>query len=1320
MQPEINETTDAENPSTEPSAIVSTPDRAAAPDVQKLTESLTQQGKWEEASNLLREALTASPEDAAIHHSLGFVLARQGELAEAEQHFNRALQQQPDRIETLRNLALCLSQQGKHRSVLEVSRRLIALQPENPTFWHELGRVNRRLKELDAAIAAFEKAIALQSSLADAHHDLGLALADQGDHVRAAVAYRESLAIHPNFVEALNNLGVLLEEQGKVDEAVDLLRRAVQLKQAAPDLWNNLGVALAAKREFTEAILCYQRALQLDPRYAAALNNLGNAQRSIGEIEASIRSLRQSLRIRPDYAEAYNNLAIALVQDGRHQEAMRYYDQAIHFRPDYPEAHMNRSLDRLAIADFEAGWIEYEWRWRGKQLRLRYPDRLRWDGSSPAGKRILIHFEQGLGDTIQFIRYGRLLKKLGATVLAEVQAPLVKLLQGTECVDELFAGGAPPPFDFHAPLLSLPGLLGTTLPTIPADVSYLQPDRRLVEMWRSRLAQLPGFRIGIAWQGNPEYRGDRHRSVPLRHFASLARIPGVTLISLQKGYSSTQHAELRDSFPLIIFDELDTATGPFMDTAAIIQNLDLVVTSDTALPHLAGALGAPVWMALPVACDWRWMHGREDSPWYPTMRLFRQRERDNWDNVFERIARALPLRMIEMQASRETPSALDQAGAERKWQEAVQLISANQLDQAEQVLLDALRNDPHSAKVHHDLGVVRGKQRRPEHAVSSFQRSLELAPHVAGTWGNLGLALLEQDKIDEAISHLQRALTLGPNAPETFNNLGVAYMRNSQPALAAENYQRALRLRPDYAEAHLNLSRALLIQGDFEQGWLEYEWRWKCPGYHLREDPKPRWGGEPLGHRTLLLHAEQGLGDTLQFVRFASLVKRGGGTVLLECQPPLIPLLAGCPGVDQVIPQGTSVPQYDVHAPLMSLPSLLGITLSTVPAATPYLFANLEFVRTWRGKLDRIPGFKIGLSWQGNPLYDGDKTRSFELKRFAPLANLAGVRLISLQKGPGNEQSADLIDGFPVIDFGPELDTRAGSFVDTTAIMMSLDLVVTSDTAVAHLAGALGVPVWLVLPKSPDFRWLLERNDSPWYPSMRIFRQRNRGDWEEVIQRLVSELRERRTPAGAAALAPTLAAEIEASSLHEEARQEIRAGNLFAAADHLKRALRANPRFTAAHLDLGVVLARMRRFDQAIPHLRRAVELAPHQAVGYCNLGLALFESGAFDEATSVLSSGIQLDPESANLHKHFGTVLMQVGKWNEAISSFQKLVQLLPDSAEAFVRLGIAQQSAGEFAEAANSFREAVRMDPAFAEAQDRLRSLPGLAGDTKSVDPR
>jgi hypothetical protein len=274
-----------------------------------------------------------------------------------------------------------------------------------------------------------------------------------------------------------------------------------------------------------------------------------------------------------------------------------------------------------------------------------------------------------------------------------------------------------------------------------------------------------------------------------------------------------------------------------------------------------------------------------------------------------------------------------------------------------------------------------------------------------------------------------------------------------------------------------------------------------------RNFPQPQWDGSPLEGRTILIHAEQGLGDTIQFIRYAPLVKRRGGTVIVECQPVLSQLLAGCPGIDRLIAQGSPLPAFDVHVPLLSLPRIFGTTLADVPAEVPYLFADAALIERWRDELAGVPGVKIGIAWQGNTRFPADCMRSIPLTHFAPLAQVDGVRLFSLQKGPGREQLAATAAYLPVIDLADRLDEKAGGFMDTAAVVKNLDLIITSDTAIAHLAGALGVPVWVGLALGADWRYLLGREDSPWYPTMRLFRQTRLGDWDGVFERIASELR---------------------------------------------------------------------------------------------------------------------------------------------------------------------------------------------------------------------
>ena len=331
-------------------------------------------------------------------------------------------------------------------------------------------------------------------------------------------------------------------------------------------------------------------------------------------------------------------------------------------------------------------------------------------------------------------------------------------------------------------------------------------------------------------------------------------------------------------------------------------------------------------------------------------------------------------------------------------------------------------------------------------------------------------------------------------------------------------FDRALALRSDYAEAHMNRSLALLSLGDLARGWTEYEWRWRCKDSRRRAFPQPLWDGRPLEGQRIMLYAEQGLGDTIQFIRYAEQIKRQGGVVLFECPKALVRLLSTCPWVDQLIPQGEPLPAFDVQLPLLSAPAALRTRSTNIPASVPYLQAEACLVEQWRDRLQAYPGFRVGICWQGNPQFSSDRLRSIPLRHFASLASCPDVVLFSLQKHEGTEQLVKLTDSLPIVDLGPELDNEGAAFVDTAAVLQNLDLLISSDTAIVHLAGALNVPVWVALSAAADWRWLLQRNDSPWYPSMKLFRQRQLGDWQDVFGRIAVELESQVNYCGAVAV----------------------------------------------------------------------------------------------------------------------------------------------------------------------------------------------------------
>jgi tetratricopeptide (TPR) repeat protein len=469
----------------------------------------------------------------------------------------------------------------------------------------------------------------------------------------------------------------------------------------------------------------------------------------------------------------------------------------------------------------------------------------------------------------------------------------------------------------------------------------------------------------------------------------------------------------------------------------------------------------------------------------------------------------------------------------------VALTQQGDLDEARKSLEEALRLQPDYAEAAYNLGVLFMKQGRHLEATARFEEALRLQPDHAQAYNGLGLVLYQSGRPGEAAVMLAQAVRLVPAFTEAHNNLGLAHAAAGRWDLAEASYREALRLDPRCAEAHANFgllytdqgrageglacyqvalwfqpdspvrwhrALSLLARGDYERGWADYESRWKLKGLPPRPFAQPRWDGSPLNGRQILLYVEQGLGDTLQFIRYAAVVKERGGTVLVECPEHLLPLLSRCSGIDRLVQQGEEVPEFDVQAPLMSLPWLCGTTLATVPARVPYLFPDPEQVEHWRQQLADDPSFKIGIVWQGNPAYVNDRYRSMRLADFEPLTRVPGVRVYSLQRGAGAEQLGAAGARCCVVHLVTDLGLTGGALMETAAIMANLDLVISPDTSAAHLAGGLGVPVWVALPTRAEWRWLRDRDDSPWYPTARLFRQNCSATWAPVLERMAEQV----------------------------------------------------------------------------------------------------------------------------------------------------------------------------------------------------------------------
>lgn len=710
-------------------------------------------------------------------------------------------------------------------------------------------------------------------------------------------------------------------------------------------------------------------------------------------------------------ANAYIGLGQSYEFENNIDTALLWYKKALACESDNVLAHVACAGAYFMLGDLARGFAEYEWRWKTSNM-ANLPKK--WDGSDLAGKTILLLSESGLGDVIQFMRFARQLKERGARIVMQVPVPLLPLAHLCDYIDEVIAiNEQPQNYDVVTSLQSVPYLVHTAANTIPST-AYLRADPALESAWKKKLAADHSFKIGVCWQagGQAGHVPQGRRSIPLALFAPLALGDTITFYSLQKGAALEQLKDLPAGFKVIsLGDEFDAAHGAFMDTAALMKNLDLVITIDTSVAHLSGALGVLTWTLLPYVPDPRWMLNRTDTPWYPSMQLFRQQSAGHWQPVIEEVAHALK-----------------------------KFVIARQLDRA------------HVLHMQTDYASARS--------------------------------------IYESLAHDF------PNSMEAQIALGGFYEKRNEIAKARTCYEKAVALAPQDPVPHICLSPCFLAIGDYARWAEEYAWRW-------HEAPKKVggrwWDGSSVKGKKILLLEDNAFGDMIQFVRYARALKEQGAHVTLQAPLALKALFSSCcPYLDEVVTTA-DMRTFDYVYPLQLLPKYV----ASIPRA-PYLQPPQNIIAQWAEKLKNDQNLKIGLCWQTT--HDGnavpESVRSVPLALCTKLAHKKGVSVYSLQKGADSKMLA----AHDIKEFGPHFDADHGAFMDSAAIMKNLDLVITIDTAVAHLAGALGVPVWVILPYAADVRWMLDRSDTSWYSSMRLFRQKKIGDWVSVIHQVVSAL----------------------------------------------------------------------------------------------------------------------------------------------------------------------------------------------------------------------
>lgn len=600
-------------------------------------------GRLLDAQLACEQALALDPQHADSLHLMGLICFRAQQYDHAVEWLVRAIRREP-RPEFLANLGRTLRQQGRHDEALQTFDKAIQLSPADAELWRQLGEVLVDVKRADEAVLALQHALTLDPS--------HLGAADQcGNLLRTLRRFEEALAcfilsdkLRPNHAQTLYLRGHTFSDLKRYAEALSDLTRARTLDPGHPGICNSLGYVLQNLGRHDQALAAFDRAIALKPDYVEALNSKASSLTHSGRFADALALAERVLALQPDYVPAHINRALWLSEQHRFDEAFASFERALALDPGNADATWNLSFLQLLTGNYEAGWASREARWRAQaRSETSYPDfaEPRWHGEPIAGKRLLIYAEEGLGDAIQFGRYIPMVAARGARIILVVAAPLQRLMSAlpgvAQCLVKPLA--EPPAFEFHCGLTSLPLIFGTRLDTIPPADYLPPPSQAQVRIWEDRLGPRDRLRVGLVWSGNAQQKNDGRRSMPLRTLAPLLGLDA-TFVSLQKDPRPDDKAVLLAQDGIV---DLTEHLTDFTETAALLACLDLVITVCTSVAHLAGSLGRPTWVMLPYMADFRWLLEREDSPWYPSMRLFRQRDDRDYADVIARVRDALTI-----------------------------------------------------------------------------------------------------------------------------------------------------------------------------------------------------------------------------------------------------------------------------------------------------------------------------------------------------------------------------------------------------------------------------------------------------------------------------------------------------------------------------------------------------------------------------------------------------------------------------------------------------------------------------------------------------
>ena len=1134
-----------------------------------------------------------------------------------------------------------------------------------------------------------------------------------------------------------------LMENGRLQEAEAIYGGLVEEGSRNPVVFNNLArICMMRGGRIQDMELLLKQVLAIKPDDLVALCNLGNIYLETDNLPAAMDAYKRSLAINPNDQEVLSNLGILFLKQGDLQGATIFYRRAIALDENNADSHLNLAYPLFLANDYDSAWREYDWRFKVKEYDLIQgftPQVEKWDGTNPApGEQLILASEQGLGDTLQFMRYVAYLNSTGVAAALCASPKLHGLIRSSGITGEVYDSeqASQVTTGKWLPLLSLPGHLKVRPDHPLVDAPYIKAPSHLVAKWKQKLAAERRPLIGINWQGNPDSETGLQtgRSLRLEQFAPIAHVTGGRLLSLQKGFGSEQLASCSFTHQFVGCQEEISRMWDFEETAAIIANCDLVITSDTAVAHLAAGMGQPTWLLLITMPSWCWGLRGDTSFWYPSMRLFRQRGKGHWQEVMGRVATALEQRFASAEAPQADiktvtviPEVLDAevdnvpgAAAEparghhrqaEQW--ALELTRSGQLREAEIVYRKLIEEGTSNYLVYGQLAnICRLQEGREEEAIQLFKQAVSLNPRDLVALCNIGSLFAKQHNLQAAMDFYKQALAINPNNPEMLTNVGNIFLESGDLRASISSYVRAISIDNSYAMAHHHLAHALFLSGDYENGWEEHEWRFlaqRSTQPHAQPQVEPWQGHNLAAGESLLLVSEGGLGDTLHFMRYVHHLNQLGISACLCAQTKLHGLIRSSE-ITTTLYSPEDINQFTAGKwlPLLSLPRHLKVRPGHPVMNAPYIKAPEALILKWQQKLAPDDKPVIGINWQGNPESSTGlhKWRSLPLARFASVADRLSGSLLSLQKGFGSEQLADCPFRHRFVACQEEI-SHTWDFVETAAIIANCTLVITSDTAVAHLAAGTGKPTWLLLSTSPDWRWHASGDTSFWYPSMRIFRQQHKDNWQEVMDRVAAAVAQE---FGAAAVAddPPDADPVPLPQQPEppdepSERKAVQKAQLLKQQGRIKEAeaiyrtlISEATRSHVVFVHLAAICIQSGgRTEEAILLLKQALAIQPDNPEALTSLGHAHKRQGELQSAAVAYRKVLAIDPDRPQILLHLGDVLHAQGELDDAVTAYHKALAIKPDAPDVLNNLGNTCLEKGDLQKAGEFYQKALAIKP-------------------------